>query len=647
MKPSAFLPWLACASATLLAPALAAAQVDPARSFYAITFTHGAPHTGVITAQSTTTPYGVVATAARGTANGALTFDPVRSILYASGCCTASPPLQAYDPVTLARVPTRDITLTSTGSMAFEIDGPRRVMFHYDTVSRALRAVSLAEGNYGAVVATTTLTGLPAEPGPTSVGDQLAVDTRAQRIVVTGGDGGPVLTVDVSTITTTVGAFGEVVNTGHVNRSSSNSAGAVAVDEVGRRIFFIPATGTVRVVAADAPFARIADIAVPSMAGNDCGLHYDARTSSLYVGRGSTTQPVVVTFPSMAVTAFATGPGEVVGLSFASPTTGCVDRDEDGFPSAACAPSGARADCDDARRDVNPDAPETCDGRDNNCNAFADEGFCRVDGACVAHDAVNPANACQRCVAPLTASAATAWGNRPAMTACRAAAGPCDTAETCDGTGAACPGDGFASAETVCRVSTSIAACDPAERCTGMGAACPSDTVTRAPTTEVCNGEDDNCDGMIDEPPCMPTPDAAPEASADVEDAAEFVPDVPRDQPAEPPVDAAPPVDVTDAEAPDAMATPDAAVTPDAMAMQDVPVTPDAMTAPDALVAEDAPPPNNDAATADTGTGTGGGANDGGCGCATPGSSPRAGSWLLAALACVALGARRRTRRAR
>ena len=654
MKPTAVLAHLACTSAVALAPALAAAQVDPSQSFYAIAFTHGAPHTGVITAQRSTAPFDVVATAARGTANGAITFDPVRSLLYGGACCAANPPLQAYDPVTLARVPTRDLTLTSSGSMAFEVDGPRRVLFHYDTVTRALRAVSLAESNYGAVVATTTLSALPAEPGPTSVGDQLAVDTRAQRVVVTGGDGGPVLTVDISNISATVGAFGAVVDTGHVNRTTGNSAGAVAVDEVGRRIFFIPTDGTVRVVSADAPFTRLADIAIPSMSGNDCGLFYDGRTSNLYVGRGSTVQPVVVSFPTMAVTPFATGPGEVVALSFAAPTTGCVDRDGDGFPSADCAPAGARTDCDDTRREVNPDAAETCDARDNNCNAFTDEGFCRIDGMCVAHDAVNPANACQRCVAPLTASAATGWGNRPALTVCRPAAGPCDLAETCDGAGAPCPSDGlalstavcrpaagtcdapemctgmsaacpddvFAAAETVCRVSTSIAACDPAERCTGMSDACPNDTVTRAPTTEVCNGEDDDCDGMTDEPPCVPMPDAGPDASADVEDASEFVPDVPRDQTPEPPVDVAPPMD--------AMVPP-----PDAMAPP-----PDAMQPP-----PDAPTPNQDAATADTGTGSG--ANDGGCGCATPGSSPRAGSWLLVALAGVALGARRRTRRTR
>ena len=41
----------------------------------------------------------------------------------------------------------------------------------------------------------------------------------------------------------------------------------------------------------------------------------------------------------------------------------------------------------------------------------------------------------------------------PTTVTCRASAGICDVAETCDGTGAACPGDGFAATSVVCRTS--------------------------------------------------------------------------------------------------------------------------------------------------------------------------------------------------
>jgi hypothetical protein len=48
--------------------------------------------------------------------------------------------------------------------------------------------------------------------------------------------------------------------------------------------------------------------------------------------------------------------------------TGCTDVDGDGF----CAELGF--DCDDTDPEVNPNAPELCDGIDNNCNEIIDGG---------------------------------------------------------------------------------------------------------------------------------------------------------------------------------------------------------------------------------------------------------------------------------
>ena len=48
--------------------------------------------------------------------------------------------------------------------------------------------------------------------------------------------------------------------------------------------------------------------------------------------------------------------------------TGCTDVDGDGF----CAELGL--DCDDTNPDVYPNAPEECDGIDNNCNEIIDGG---------------------------------------------------------------------------------------------------------------------------------------------------------------------------------------------------------------------------------------------------------------------------------
>ncbi|MBC8412704.1 fibronectin type III domain-containing protein [bacterium] len=55
--------------------------------------------------------------------------------------------------------------------------------------------------------------------------------------------------------------------------------------------------------------------------------------------------------------------------------TPCEDYDGDGFGNGlAC----AGIDCDDMSYSINPDAPEACDGIDNNCNGLADE-----DAACI------------------------------------------------------------------------------------------------------------------------------------------------------------------------------------------------------------------------------------------------------------------------
>jgi hypothetical protein len=85
---------------------------------------------------------------------------------------------------------------------------------------------------------------------------------------------------------------------------------------------------------------------------------------------------------------------------------------------------------------------------------------------------------------------------------CRSAAGVCDLAETCTGSGPACPGDTFKPATTVCR--SAAGACDIAEQCTGSSAACPADAVQ--PDTD----NDGFCDPTDN---CPVTPNAGQEDS--------------------------------------------------------------------------------------------------------------------------------------
>jgi hypothetical protein len=73
---------------------------------------------------------------------------------------------------------------------------------------------------------------------------------------------------------------------------------------------------------------------------------------------------------------------------------------------------------------------------------------------------------------------------------CRAAAGECDVAESCDGVTNTCPADDVESANTTCRAATG--ACDVAESCDGVTDTCPADSVASATTT--CRAAAGSCD---------------------------------------------------------------------------------------------------------------------------------------------------------
>jgi hypothetical protein len=145
--------------------------------------------------------------------------------------------------------------------------------------------------------------------------------------------------------------------------------------------------------------------------------------------------------------------------------------------------------CDATGRCMHPPVvPGTACGAGSVCNGSAAcVAGCWIGGAFYAPGAVNPAGPCQVCNPGTSTSA---WSNLPATTVCRGSAGVCDVAETCTGTGAACPADTRVAAGTVCRTSTGI--CDAAEACTGDSAACPADALS--PSGTVCRASTGVCD---------------------------------------------------------------------------------------------------------------------------------------------------------
>lgn len=65
------------------------------------------------------------------------------------------------------------------------------------------------------------------------------------------------------------------------------------------------------------------------------------------------------------------------------------------------------------------------------------------------------------------------YSMKAAGTTCRASAGDCDAAETCNGTAVDCPADAFLPSSTVCRAAT-VTPVVPAQNCTGSSAVCPA-----------------------------------------------------------------------------------------------------------------------------------------------------------------------------
>lgn len=119
-----------------------------------------------------------------------------------------------------------------------------------------------------------------------------------------------------------------------------------------------------------------------------------------------------------------------------------------------------------------------------------------VNGACPADARRGAGTACSADAETCTADVCDGTGvacTHPAGNGgvpCRAAAGGCDVAETCNGTSTTCPADTLVSAGTSCRAA--VGTCDVAETCNGSSAACPADVLVAGGTT--CRAAAGLCD---------------------------------------------------------------------------------------------------------------------------------------------------------
>jgi len=199
-----------------------------------------------------------------------------------------------------------------------------------------------------------------------------------------------------------------------------------------------------------------------------------------------------------------------------------VDSDGDGFGDSnnsisACAiPSGFVAnatDCDDSNNNSYPGNTEICDGMDNNCDGVIDEGFSlQTFYADTDNDGFGDSNnGLSACTMPagyvtddMDCDDADSTINPNIMEICDGIDNNCD-GNIDEGIGqvyyADSDGDGYGDS------NNSISACVAPSGYVANDTDCDDTDVNNYPgNAEVCDGTDNNCDGIVDEG-CGPAPD--------------------------------------------------------------------------------------------------------------------------------------------
>lgn len=178
------------------------------------------------------------------------------------------------------------------------------------------------------------------------------------------------------------------------------------------------------------------------------------------------------------------------------PSDLCIDRDRDGFGEG---PGCKGKDCDDDDPTVYPGAPEYCNGKDNNCNGFADD------------HTVDTGHPCDTGIPGICAEGFTAC--EQSNVTCLTTVIPGVRPELCDGLDNDCDGlidegpDHPEEANGIYVVGIGFPCGTPGDACFRGYQYCDAEThtlqcdgdVEASAVPDLCDGVDNNCDGQIDE----------------------------------------------------------------------------------------------------------------------------------------------------
>jgi len=201
-----------------------------------------------------------------------------------------------------------------------------------------------------------------------------------------------------------------------------------------------------------------------------------------------------------------------------------ADRDNDGYcgSAAGCAGTLRPGDCDDTNAAINPGAAEVCDSVDNNCALGIDENWRSIGAASLGNACNVGLGACLRtgtmvCTADHRATVCSIDPGVPTAEVCDNLNNDCD----CEGSDCRCGSPtrscvcvgprctelidedfraiGAASLGNTCTVGIGICVNTGIMVCTADHRATVCNADPGISTAEICNGLDDDCDGVVDE----------------------------------------------------------------------------------------------------------------------------------------------------